>query len=108
MATRGSARAASTKENVFSHSDQDGAIRPDLDHSRGSRSRQDTRSGVANEKPARREKNVKVSAWHSKLPATDRHHDESTCTLGDNVEPYNRVSGTGGLPKCHECKRISG
>jgi hypothetical protein len=51
---------------------------------------------------------VKVAPFHSKLPGTDRHHDESTCTLGDNIESYNKVSGTGGHPKCHLCKQISG
>ena len=58
--------------------------------------------------PQQGEETVKVPSFHSKLPGTDRYHDESTCTLGDNIEPYNKVSGTGGHPKCHECKRISG
>lgn len=51
---------------------------------------------------------AKVPTFHSKLPGTDRYHDESSCTLGDNIEPYNKVSGTGGHPKCHLCKQISG
>jgi hypothetical protein len=51
---------------------------------------------------------MKVPAFHSKLPGTSKHHDESTCTEGDNIESYNRASGTGGLPKCDHCKRISG
>lgn len=54
---------------------------------------------------------AKTTPWHSKLDegkADGRHHDETTCTLGNNIESYNRVSGTGGLPKCAECKRISG
>jgi hypothetical protein len=35
-------------------------------------------------------------------------HDESSCTEGDNTEPHNRVSGTGGRPQCDHCRRISG
>ena len=65
-------------------------------------------TGVSPQKPATRRKPVKVSSFHSKLPGTDRYHDESRCTLGDNIEPYNKVSGTGGHPKCHLCKQISG
>jgi hypothetical protein len=50
---------------------------------------------------------VKKSPWHSKV-TKDVYHDESTCKTGDNIESYNIVQGTGGLPKCAECKRISG
>jgi hypothetical protein len=66
------------------------------------------RSGGGSRNPATRRKPMKVSPFHSKLVGTDRYHDESACTVGDNIEPYNKVSGTGGHPKCHECKRISG
>jgi hypothetical protein len=54
---------------------------------------------------------VKTSPWHSKLEEGTSwgvHHDETTCTVGDNIEPYNRVAGTGGLQKCKRCKEISG
>jgi hypothetical protein len=50
---------------------------------------------------------AKATPWHSKV-TKDVHHDETTCKLGNNIETYNKVSGTGGLPKCSECKRISG
>lgn len=52
---------------------------------------------------------MKIRAFHSKLE-TDRkvHHDESTCTEGNNIEDKNRVPGTGGRPKCERCTRISG
>lgn len=65
-------------------------------------------SGAAHEKPATRRKPLKVSPFHSKLPGTDRHHDENTCEIGNNIEPENKVSGTGGHPKCSRCKDISG
>ena len=54
---------------------------------------------------------AKTAPWHSKLEegkADGVHHDETTCTVGDNIESYNRVPGTGGLPKCAVCRRISG
>lgn len=47
----------------------------------------------------------KVAPWHSKK-TKDVHHDNSKCTLGNNIEPENRVSGTGGLPKCSQCERL--
>jgi len=52
---------------------------------------------------------MKKAPWHSKLPS-DRpvYHDETRCTEGDNIEPRNRVSGTGNRPKCHHCRAISG
>jgi hypothetical protein len=51
---------------------------------------------------------VKVAAFHSKKPGTNRYHDQSTCTEGNNIETYNRVSGTGGHPKCAHCRSIGG
>lgn len=46
---------------------------------------------------------AKVPAFYSKLPGTGVHHNNSSCTTGDNIESYNRVSGTGGLPLCSQC-----
>jgi len=53
----------------------------------------------------------KKAPWHSKLDEGKpwgRHHDETECNLGNNIEKENVRSGTGGLPKCSDCKRISG
>lgn len=49
---------------------------------------------------------AKVAAFHSKLPGTRVHHDNNSCTEGNNIESKNRASGTGGLPKCDHCKRL--
>ena len=49
---------------------------------------------------------AKVTPFHSKLQGTAVHHDNDKCTLGDNIESYNKVSGTGGLPLCDQCKRL--
>jgi hypothetical protein len=48
---------------------------------------------------------VKVNPFHSKV-TLNVHHDQSTCKVGNNIETYNKVSGTGNLPKCSECKRL--
>ena len=47
---------------------------------------------------------AKVSPFHSKLPGTEVYHNDNTCTVGNNIESYNRVSGTGGLRLCSVCK----
>lgn len=49
---------------------------------------------------------AKCAPFHSKLPGTRVYHDNTSCTEGDNIESYNRVAGTGGLPKCDHCKRL--
>jgi len=49
----------------------------------------------------------KVAPFHSKRPGTNKYHDNSKCTEGNNIEKINRVAGTGGHAKCDHCKRLS-
>jgi len=49
---------------------------------------------------------AKVSPYHSKLPGTAKHHNNNACTVGNNIESYNKVSGTGNLPLCSVCKTL--
>lgn len=49
----------------------------------------------------------KVPAFHSKLPGTNKHHNNNACTEGNNIETKNRVTGTGGLPLCDHCARLA-
>jgi len=49
---------------------------------------------------------MKVNSFHSKLPDASVYHDNNQCTEGNNIETANRVSGTGGHPKCDHCKRL--
>lgn len=49
---------------------------------------------------------AKVSPFHSKKPETTVYHNDNKCTEGNNIESYNRVSGTGGRPLCSHCKRL--
>ena len=48
-----------------------------------------------------------VPTFHSKLQ-TSVYHNQSGCTVGDNIEPANVVSGTGGYSLCSECARLGG
>lgn len=49
----------------------------------------------------------KVPPFHSKLPGTEVYHNNNKCTEGNNIESYNRVSGTGGLRLCEGCKDLN-
>jgi hypothetical protein len=49
----------------------------------------------------------KVSPFHSKLPGTAVYHNNNKCTVGDNIQSYNVVSGTGGLRLCDQCKGLN-
>lgn len=51
-------------------------------------------------------KMAKVNPFHSKRVGTEVHHDNDKCTEGNNIESYNRVPGTGGHPKCKNCKDL--
>lgn len=50
---------------------------------------------------------AKVAPFHSKKPGTKVHHDNNECTEGNNIEPENKASGTGGLPLCERCKNLT-
>lgn len=49
---------------------------------------------------------AKVSPFHSAKPGTRVHHNDNRCTEGNNIESYNRRSGTGGHPLCDHCRRL--
>lgn len=44
------------------------------------------------------------SPWHS--VKQEVHHDNTNCDTGNNIETENLRTGTGGKPKCSECKRL--
>jgi hypothetical protein len=48
---------------------------------------------------------AKVAPFHS--IKQDVHHDNSSCTEGNNIERENRRAGTGGKPKCKHCQKLS-
>jgi hypothetical protein len=53
----------------------------------------------------------KVQPFHSKNPRIPlnrrRHHDNSRCEEGNNIEWYYRVAGTGNYPRCHRCTTLA-
>ena len=48
---------------------------------------------------------AKVPAFHAE--GSGVYHDNNQCTEGNNIEPRNRESGTGGKRKCFHCSRLS-
>lgn len=44
---------------------------------------------------------AKVSAFHS--VKQNVHHNNSSCTEGNNIEKENKREGTGGKPLCKHC-----
>lgn len=48
---------------------------------------------------------AKVSPFHSKKQTV--HHNNNSCTEGNNIEKENRESGTGGKALCSHCSRLS-
>jgi len=49
---------------------------------------------------------MKVSPYHSKKEGIQVYHNSNKCTEGNNIESYNRKSGTGGKRLCDHCKRL--
>ena len=47
---------------------------------------------------------AKKAPWHSVKAFV--YHDDTNCNTGNNIEKENLRSGTGGKPKCEECKRL--
>lgn len=55
---------------------------------------------------------AKVDPFHTTTPEAaqgqrDVYHDNDQCSDGKRILPENRVYGTGGRPKCDECKTLS-
>ena len=48
---------------------------------------------------------AKTAAFHSVKQHV--HHDNTSCTEGNNIELVNKVAGTGGKPKCQHCAKLS-
>jgi hypothetical protein len=47
---------------------------------------------------------AKVAAFHSIKQSV--HHNNSSCTEGNNIEKENRREGAGGKPLCSHCARL--
>lgn len=47
---------------------------------------------------------MKTSPFHSAKQTV--HHNNTSCTEGNNIEHINRRPGTGGKPLCAHCQRL--
>jgi len=47
---------------------------------------------------------AQTSPWHSIKQSV--HHDNTSCTTGNNIERENLRTGSGGKPKCQECDKL--
>jgi hypothetical protein len=48
-----------------------------------------------------------VYPWYSTRKGEIKHHNNTRCTEGNNIEAYYRKPGTGGLPLCNHCARLN-
>jgi hypothetical protein len=46
---------------------------------------------------------MKIAPWYSTRIGETRHHDNTLCTEGNNIERYYLKPGTGGHPLCKHC-----
>ena len=49
---------------------------------------------------------AKCEPFHSKLD-TEVYHDNDSCTVGDNIETYNKEAGTGRKRRGAQCTNLS-
>jgi hypothetical protein len=51
---------------------------------------------------------AKVAPFHSVKPnAPNVHHNNTSCTEGNNIERENKRQGSGGRPLCQHCARLA-
>jgi hypothetical protein len=49
---------------------------------------------------------AKTSTFYSTKPGTTVHHNNTSCTEGNNIETKYKASGTGGHPLCAHCAKL--
>lgn len=49
---------------------------------------------------------AKTSPFHSTKPGTSVHHNNTSCTEGNNIETKYKASGTGGHALCTHCAKL--
>ena len=50
---------------------------------------------------------AKVPPYHSTRPGETVHHNNNSCTEGNNIEKKYLAQGTGGRPLCSRCAGLS-
>lgn len=52
---------------------------------------------------------MQTKPWYSSRESDRKvHHDNTSCTEGNNIEAKYRTDGTGNRPKCEHCKSLDG
>ena len=46
------------------------------------------------------------SPWYSTRPVATKHHDNTRCIEGNNIEDRNLAHGKGKLPLCKRCAQL--
>lgn len=50
---------------------------------------------------------AKTSPWHSIEPNAEVYHNNTKCTVGNNIEKKNIRPGTGGKRLCKQCEDLN-
>jgi hypothetical protein len=45
--------------------------------------------------------------WYSTRPVATKHHNNTRCIEGNNIEDRNLARGTGNLPLCTRCAELN-
>ena len=45
--------------------------------------------------------------WYSTRPIATKHHNNTRCIEGNNIEDRNHARGTGNLPLCRRCAELN-
>jgi len=48
-----------------------------------------------------------VRPWYSTRPVATKHHDNTRCIEGNNIEDRNLARGMGKLPLCRSCAALN-
>ena len=48
-----------------------------------------------------------VRPWYATRPVATKHHDNTRCTEGNNIEGRNLAHGTGNLHLCRRCAELN-
>jgi hypothetical protein len=49
----------------------------------------------------------KHTPWYSTRPPATKHHDNTRCIEGNNIENRDLAHGTGKLPLCNRCAALN-
>lgn len=65
--------------------------------------RERARCDVSSQQTQRNAAMPTTGPWYSTRPPAMKHHDNTRCIEGNNIEDRNLARGTGSLPLCRRC-----